>query len=60
MQESSEDFGEQDEDTEIQNFPLHTERNADGIYRYYLTSRPFGKPDHQRKARGVPSQGPDC
>ena len=34
MQESSEDFGEQDEDTEIQNLPLYTERKADGIYRY--------------------------
>ena len=34
MQESGEDFGEQDEDTEIQNLPLYTERKADGIYRY--------------------------
>jgi len=34
MRESSEDFGEQDEDTEIQNLPLYTERKADGIYRY--------------------------
>ena len=34
MWESSEDFGEQDEDTEIQNLPLYTERKADGIYRY--------------------------
>ena len=34
MQESVEDFGEQDEDTEIQNLPLYTERKADGIYRY--------------------------
>ena len=34
MQGSGEDFGEQDEDTEIQNLPLYTERKADGIYRY--------------------------
>lgn len=34
MQGSGEDFGEQDEDTEIQNFPLYAERKADGIYRY--------------------------
>ena len=34
MRESSEGFGEQDEDTEIQNLPLYTERKADGIYRY--------------------------
>ena len=34
MQESGEDFGEQDEDTEIQNLSLYTERKADGIYRY--------------------------
>ena len=34
MRESGEDFGEQDEDTEIQNLPLYTERKADGIYRY--------------------------
>ena len=34
MRESSEDFGEQDEDIEIQNLPLYTERKADGIYRY--------------------------
>ena len=36
MQETGEDFGEQDEDTEIQNLPLYTERKADGIYRYRL------------------------
>ena len=34
MRETGEDFGEQDEDTEIQNLPLYTERKADGIYRY--------------------------
>ena len=34
MREKGEDFGEQDEDTEIQNLPLYTERKADGIYRY--------------------------
>lgn len=34
IQESSEDFGEQDEDTEIQKLPLYTERKAEGIYRY--------------------------
>ena len=34
MQESGEDFGEQDEDIEIQNLPLYTECKADGIYRY--------------------------
>ena len=34
MQEKGEEFGEQDEDTEIQNLPLYTERKADGIYRY--------------------------
>ena len=34
MQEKGEDFGGQDEDTEIQNLPLYTERKADGIYRY--------------------------
>ena len=34
MQEIGEDFCEQDEDTEIQNLPLYTERKADGIYRY--------------------------
>ena len=34
MQEKGEYFGEQDEDTEIQNLPLYTERKADGIYRY--------------------------
>ena len=34
MQKSSEDFGEQDEDIEIQNLPLYTQRKADGIYRY--------------------------
>ncbi len=34
MQEKDEYFGEQDEDTEIQNLPLYTERKADGIYRY--------------------------
>jgi hypothetical protein len=30
MQETGEDFGGQDEDTEIQNLPLYTERKADG------------------------------
>lgn len=35
MQESGEDFGEQDEDTEIQNLVLDTEHKADGIYRYW-------------------------
>ena len=34
MQETGEGFGGQDEDTEIQNLPLYTERKADGIYRY--------------------------
>ena len=34
MREKGEDFGEQDEDTEIQKLPLYTERKADGIYRY--------------------------
>ena len=34
MRETGENFGDQDEDTEIQNFPLYTERKADGIYRY--------------------------
>ena len=31
MQEKGEDFGGQDEYTEIQNLPLYTERKADGI-----------------------------
>ena len=34
MQKTGEGFGGQDEDTEIQNLPLYTERKADGIYRY--------------------------
>ena len=34
MQESGEDFGEQDQDTESQNPSLYTERKADRIYRY--------------------------
>ena len=34
MREKGEYFGEQDEDTEIKNLPLYTERKADGIYRY--------------------------
>ena len=33
MQETGEGFGGQDEDTEIKNLPLYTERKADGIYR---------------------------
>ena len=35
MQESGEDFGEQDQDTESQNPSLYTERKADRIYRYW-------------------------
>ena len=34
MREKGEYLGEQDEDTEIKNLPLYTERKADGIYRY--------------------------
>ena len=34
MSEFGDDFGELDEDTEMQNLPLYTERKADGIYRY--------------------------
>ena len=34
MREFGDDFGELDEDTEMQNLPLYTERKADGIYRY--------------------------
>ena len=29
MRETGEDFGEQDEDTEIQNLPLYAERKAE-------------------------------
>ena len=35
MRETEDGFGEQDEDTEIQNLPLYTEHKADGIYRYW-------------------------
>ena len=34
MQEEDYDFGVTNEDTEILNLPLCTERKADGIYRY--------------------------
>ena len=34
MQEADDDFGATNEDTEILNLPLYTERKADGIYRY--------------------------
>ena len=34
MRKSSDNFGETDEETEMQNLPLYTERKADGIYRY--------------------------
>jgi hypothetical protein len=34
MSEFGDDFGELDEDTEMQSLPLYTERKADGIYRY--------------------------
>ena len=34
MQEDDDDFGVTNEDTEILNLPLYTERKADGIYRY--------------------------
>ena len=39
MRKSSEDFSEQDEDTEIQNLPLYTERKADVIYRYRMKDK---------------------
>ena len=34
MSEFGDDFGELDEDTEMQNLPSYTERKAGGIYRY--------------------------
>ena len=34
MQKPGEDFGKQDQDTEIQNLPLYTDRKANGMYRY--------------------------
>ena len=34
MQEEDNDTSVTNEDTEILNFPLYTERKADGIYRY--------------------------
>lgn len=34
MLESGDGYGEQDQATEIQNFPQYTEPKAHGIYRY--------------------------
>ena len=52
MQETGEDFGGQDEDTEIQNLPLYTERKAEGIYRY---RRRVPKNLVERVGKGLPS-----
>ena len=49
MQKEDNDFSVTNEDTEILNLPLDTERKADGIYRY---SRRVPKPLNSRIGKG--------